>query len=366
MNRRWFILGALAAVVAALVWLQISARRAKVASLPAAQAVQPPGPAPDAAPPRVLSVREMIASLLDKMRVARAGAADLAALRAALFADPAAGIAAIREFLATGDDATTGQPFVVGQSGVLGSAPTLRVLLLDLLGQLARRGGSNAAGEVSRAILQEKRSPDEWAMALRNVAWVEPQSRRFLAEKMREMLSYEPWMATPTGGLLEAFDVIVFAGDPTFIPLLTQLAHGGLAPLQRAATVALDRLAESSPLEVMNYLNANPTTIADLPFVRADYFAKANLADGRQRQAVEHYLSRTDVTGDEKRKFLRALAAPGSFVSASLLETSAKPEEPAARAAAIATATTDWLRLGHFQAMRGDIAWLLQRVTLDQ
>ncbi len=309
--------------------------------------------------------------LLDRIGETLAGlrrngfnADELARLKRELFANPTAGIAAIRRFLATRDDAATGQPFAVGADGVLEGAPTLRIFLLDVLGQLSRTAGDGAGAEIAREILAKKDSPDEWAVALRNVAWDEPQSRAFLAGKMHEMLDYEPWTATPTSGMLEAFDVAVFSQDASFIPKLGELARGGNSALQRAATVALDRLAENSPLAVMQYLNAHPGSIADLPFVRADYFAKADLGDAPQRKAVETYLDRADVSVDEKTKFLHAVASPGSFVSESLLSTSAAPGNGAARYPGIAAAAAEWTRTNRFPALGEQVQWLFQRVTI--
>ena len=218
---------------------------------------------------------------------------------------------------------------------------------------------------VARRILDGKDSPDEWAIALRNVAWGEPKSRGYLAAKTHDLLAYEPWTASPTAGMLEAFDVAVYSGDPTFIPQLANLARNGNSAVQRAATLALDRLAQTSPLAVMNFLNANPDEIADRPFVRADYFAKANLADNAQREAVEHYLTRQDVGVPEKTKFLHALASPGSFVGDSLLSTAAKPTDDDARYDAIAMATTGWLKSRLAPEVSGEIAWLFTRVTAD-
>jgi len=305
-----------------------------------------------------------IATVLAKLRRNAGSAADLAALRSLLFADPAAGIAAIRTFLASHEDAAINQASTVGAGGILTGAPTLRLFLLDILGQLARLTRSGDAATISRQILANKDSPDEWALALRNVAWGEPDSRPFLAEKMREMLSYEPWRATPTAGLLQAFDVAVYSGDPGFVTTFAELAQGGEAAMQRAAIVALDRLAETSTLAVMNYLNAHPNEIASLPLVRADYFAKANLSNPEQRAAVEHYLSRGDVTEAEKTKFLHALPIPGTFVSDSLLSTSVKPDDGSARYAGIAAATTAWLQTNRFPSLRDHILWLMQRVAL--
>ena len=327
------------------------------------EAVAAPTPAPASSDQPLF---DRIGALLSKLRRNGANAQDLALLRRALFEKPIDGIAAIRRFLATHEDAATGQRFTVGPNGVLEGAPTLRIFLLDVLGQLSRSEGGGAGAEIAREILEKKDSPDEWAIALRNLAWDEPKSRPFLAGKMHEMLDYEPWTATPTSGMLEAFDVVVFSRDATFIPTLAAMTHGGNSPLQRAATVALDRLAESSPLAVMNYLNTHPATIADLPFVRADYFAKADLGDAQQRKAVEVYLDRADVGVSEKTKFLHAVASPGSFVSDSLLSTSLPPGNGAARYAGIATTAAEWTRVNRFPALREHVNWLLQRVTLAE
>lgn len=313
-----------------------------------------------------LSLEGQLNGLLGKLRANTASNADLEEVRRALLADPAAGIAAIRAFLASGADAATGQALVVGAGGTLAGAPTLRLFLLDLLGQLARQSGSPAAAALSRSILEKKESPDEWALALRNVAWAEPGSRPFLAAKMREMLQYEPWMASPTAGLMEAFDVVVYSGDAGFVPELNRLAASPQNALSRAATVALDRLADRSTLAVMNFLNANPDAVSDRPMVRADFFAKADLRDPAQAAAVEQYLARTDTGPAEKRKLLHALPAPGSFVGESLLQTASQPPEDAGRDAAIARAAAGWLQSGRFPALRADLEWLLSAVSEPQ
>lgn len=307
-----------------------------------------------------------IATVLAKLRRNAGTAADLVALRNLLFADPGAGIAAIRSFLATHEDASINQPLTVGPGGTLTGAPTLRLFLLDILGQLARLTRTSDGAAISRQILAKKDSPDEWAIALRNIAWGESDSRPFLADKMREMLSYEPWRATPTAGMLQAFDVAVYSGDPRFVTTFGELAQSGEAAMERAAIVALDRLAETSTLAVMNYLNAHPNEIASLPLIRADYFAKADLGNPEQRAAVEHYLSRGDVTEAEKTKFLHAVATPGTFVSDSLLSTSVRTDDESARHAGIAAAASAWLQAGSFPSLRGHIMWLLQRVTIAE
>lgn len=291
-------------------------------------------------------------------------AGDLATLKRDLSrAEPREAIIAISTFLQSGRDAKTGHEFSVGAGGALDGAPTLRVFLLDLLGSLARPLRSDEAATIARTILESKSSSAEWAISLRNVAWNDPNAAPFLSGKIREMLSYEPWLQSPDPGMLEAFDVAVFTRDPTLIAPLAEALRSDRPPLQRAAAIALDRLAERAPFEVMTYLNANPGAMSDRPFVRADYFAKADLSQPAQRQAVEVYLQRADIANAEKAKMIEALAAPASFVSESLLTTAAPEPDEATRNATIAAVTTEWLAGKQFLELRPQIAELHRQIT---
>ena len=91
----------------------------------------------------------------------------LAELRAALSAMPKnEAVAAIKQFLDSKADAATQLGFKVAKNGLLDDAPTLRTFLLD---ELARIDPA-AAADYSKVILASKDSPDEWAVALRNLA----------------------------------------------------------------------------------------------------------------------------------------------------------------------------------------------------
>ena len=310
-------------------------------------------------------VLAQIHELLAKLQRGQADRADLARLRRALAeGDPQVAISAILAFLATGLDAKTGEEFTIGEGGQLAGAPTLRVLLLDQLGTLSRKTGGGEAAAFARELLDEKNSADEWAIAMRNVAWHEPQAKAFLSEKMRQLLTHEPWRTRPTAGMLEAFDIIVFTRDPTFVPTLADLARTEQTELQYAAEVALDRLSETAPLEVMNHLNANPAVLADRPFLRADYFAKADLAQIPQRHAVENYLSRTDVTGDEKTKLLKGLLTPGTFVSDNLVTEPPAPGDDTARLATLQQTVQQWLDNNRFPQLRPELLQLSGRLNL--
>ena len=192
--------------------------------------------------------------LLSLLKTGSATEADLYALQRFLLDSPSTlATNAILEFLESGRDASTGLEFAIRPGGSL-SSPTLRILLLDTLGRIAKRDGSGPAAQLARATLEKKDSADEWTIALRNLAWQEPQSTVFLAGKMREMLNYLPWRSAPTSGLLEAFDLFVFTKDPTLTADLVALQDDPLPEIRRAADVALDRLAAANPLEIMGYL----------------------------------------------------------------------------------------------------------------
>jgi hypothetical protein len=291
---------------------------------------------------------------------------DLAALRAALLsADPAQAIAAITAFLATGQDVNTGERFGVGSGGELSGAPTLRVLLLDILGRICKKTGGPEAAAMSRALLERKTSADEWAVALRNVGWTTPGERQYLANKVREMLRYEAWRRQPSGGFLESFDVIVFTRDVTFTPDLAELAKDENPALQRAAGIAMDRLAEMSPLEVMNWLNTNPAEFAGKPMLRADYFTKADFTQPAQRQAVETYLSRADVEPKEKTKLLNGIASPGSFTADNLLTLPPPEDDAPEKVAALQKTVGEWVAGNRFPSLLPVLLQLQARLQTE-
>lgn len=304
---------------------------------------------------------------LDRAKKGKLSADDWALLKEALLAskDPVATMEAIIAFLESEVDVPTGQAFIVGAGGGLENAPTMRVFLLDVLGQLAHRDSGPIAKDVaafSKTVFANQGSADEWAVALRNVGWTEPNAAPYLSDRFKEMLTNEQWRNRPTAGWLESFDVAVFSKDPRFVDdLAPMLENDAEKETQQAAAVALDRLAETAPLEVMQRLNTNPGLLADRPYIRADYFAKADLSVGAQKQAVEVYLGRVDVKTTEKTKFLQSLADPGSFLSDNLLTEPTPPPDDSARDAAIYKAADGWLKDNKFTEVAPALTILRER-----
>ena len=306
----------------------------------------------------------MLARIFEKLRVGGLAPGELDWLRRQLLAaDPAEALAAITAFLATGQDARTGEIFEIGKGGELGGAPTMRVMLLDLLGRICKGTGSKEAEVFARALLDRKTSADEWAVALRNIAWSAPGDRGYLAGKMRDMIGYQPWRQQPGAGFLEALDIAVFTRDVTFVSDLGALAQSEDEALKRAAAVALDRFSEMAPLDVMTYLNEHPAEFADRPFLRADYYSKADLSQAAQRIAVETYLSRPDVAAAEKDKLLSVFASPGSFVGDTLVTVPPPDDASPQRTAGLQKALNDWLKVNRFPSLSGPLANLRDRLA---
>lgn len=106
-------------------------------------------------------------------------------------------------------DVRTGLGFAVGGKGRLRAAPSLRVALLDWLGQL----DPAAAGRLAERIFDGTTEPDEFAISLRNHAWANPRAgnHAYLRGRARELVTKPEWIGAPSAGTLEAFDVFVYA-----------------------------------------------------------------------------------------------------------------------------------------------------------
>lgn len=286
----------------------------------------------------------------------------LKALREALnSADPAAGIAAARQFLATGKDGVTGERFKVGPGGILAGAPTLRTLLMDKLGSWSNQTHTADAAEVAQEVLSTKGSADEWAVSLRNLAWNDPVgSKDVLASKARDLITYKPWQQAPSVGYMEAFDSAAFSGDATLLEVLEPLSKDP-SPIRQAAVVAIDRLSAMAPGAVADYLNAHPDVLADRPLIRADYMGKVDLSDATQKAEAETYLQRPDVTLPEKTKFLERLGVPAGFVSNNLLTPPYPPAMPILERRALVNQTAAaWLQSGQYPTLQAPLQTLIE------
>jgi len=280
--------------------------------------------------------------------------------------EPAASIEAIVDFLASGRDAATGEAFAVSVGGVLAQSPTFRVFLLDQLGLLCAANGSDEALNVACDILRDFTAPDEWAVAMRNIAWLAPEATPFLEDRMRAMLDHAAWLRAPGGGFLNVFDVIVRARVTGLIPRLCELLNESGDEIDLAAAAALYGLGAASPEATARAFNDHPELLGDKPRVRAEMLATANLSHEAERREVERYLDRADVPAAEKEWFFFSLIAPPSFAADNPLTQAVKaPAEDARRFTTLAQTAGEWLSAGAFPDLHEELEDLLEIAVLS-
>ncbi len=269
----------------------------------------------------------------------------LAELRAVLSAMPKnEAVAAIKQFLDSKADAATQLGFKVAKNGLLDDAPTLRTFLLDELARL----DPAAAADYSKVILASKDSPDEWAVALRNLADGDTSAdgQALLRQKTSELLQYAPWQQNPSTGYLEAFDTAVYLGGTSLMPALTSLVKEQDNPaVAHASFLALDRLVINNPAATLTALLADPNSMQGREATRADYFARANVTDPQQLQVLQNYLLNPQITPAEIDTFAGIFPNANYMISPNLLTQSQTPDRNAlvSRDAASLSVVQGWL-----------------------
>ncbi len=270
---------------------------------------------------------------------------------------PDLAVAVLITLLDEGLDAPTGLAFKVGSGGNLTTASTVRVWMLDLLGQLDPAEGARYA----RRIYERRDSADEWAIALRNDWRVSAPAGQIAEVRRRavELIDDVRWATTPSAGFLEAFDLTVATMAWEAVPRLEQLlGPSQSADLRRASWVALDRLALETPADFLPMLAQRPDWLKTQPLVRAGLFARADLAADRERLAVESYLTRPNLSAEEGAKFFALAPNVNATVSHNLATTARVPtlHDAARLDRAALQVLQSWQTRPEFQRWNGPMA----------
>ncbi len=268
-------------------------------------------------------VKQLIADTLVRLQALQPEDTGLNILRdligRVLASPPSEAAQAIASFLETHEDVATGLPFAVGPDGALSAWPTLRTALLDVLPAV----DPLAALELGAEIMDTTASADEFALALRNMAWndVDGDLHVEMMQRFQQMLEVGEWRATPTTGFLEAFDIpVAVGGSGSAAAVVTVLAEsarqGGAysAELARAAFVALDRIAvrDSATIARM-YLN-DTAFLDEAPNYRASIMSRLDVSGPEQRSAFLDYIARTDHADGELEYFAELYPNANFFV----------------------------------------------------
>jgi len=318
----------------------------------------PPAAAPAPNPSAALAPRlEYMVGSLKTVPDAKTARQRLSELRGALSAMPTnAAVAAIRQFLDSKADSPTHLGFKVARTGLLDDAPTMRTFLLDELARL----DPAAAAEYAKVVLASKDSPDEWAVALRNLARGDTSAevRALLELKTGEMLRAEAWQQDPSTGYLEAFDVAVYLGGTNLMPALSDLVRRQDNPaVAHAAFLALDRLVINDPATTLAALEAAPDSMQGREQTRANYFARADVRDPQQRQVLEKYLLDPQIGPAELNTFAGVYPNANFMISANLLTPTPTPDRAAltSRDAESLRVLQEWLNDQRFAKVRPDL-----------
>jgi len=370
--KRWLgIAGVLLVCLSALLWFRAGQRGS------ASGNTAPSGPAAldalsrGAADPQLRtqalalgeSLRALAATLASNTSPEAARDA-LAELRSELSRlSPEAASDAIQQILDSGVDAPTRLDFKVGKAGFLAQPPTLRTFLLDELARVDRA----AAGRYAEKILAAPTAPDEWALALRNYAWANPgdAGRDFLRGKTTTLLRHEEWQRNPSIGYLEAFDVAVYAGGGEVTTALTDLVRKqDNRAVAHAAFLALDRLTLSDPAATLAQLQQHPELMEGREMTRANYFARADVQDPRQRQLVEQYLLDPRRAEGELQTFAGLFPNANFMISNNLLTENRTPgrTELAQSDRAALEVVSQWLADPRFARLRPPLEGAQQRL----
>ncbi len=201
--------------------------------------------------------------------------------------------AAILDFLKTGEDAPTELPFIVGPDGMMETVPSLRTALLDLLPSL----DPISALRLGRELMDKRTSPDEYALALRNLAWndLDGDLRTELTGRFMDLLD-TPWMNQPAAGLLESFDIAVEVGGTGVFDKLVSLTRGSNAALNQAAFISLDRMILRDP--GLLAAAADPAWMDFAPKQRASLLSRLDITHPEQLVLFSRYLASTHAEGE--------------------------------------------------------------------
>lgn len=238
-------------------------------------------------------------------------------------AEPGVAAMAIVDFLMSGRDAATRLPFVVGSGGTMESVPTLRTALLDLLPSL----DPEIALEVARGVMNAEQSPDEYALALRNLAWSNfgDDLKNELASRLNQMISLKDWREHPSAGFLEGLDAAVEIADAnTFGAMLRLNATAENGALARASFMVLDRMVvrDTSLLEQSFETDVGLSGIA--PERRASLMSRLESNSENQRKLLVDYLANPDL-GENESDYFAELFPNGNHLHGNWLITSSEP-----------------------------------------
>lgn len=258
----------------------------------------------------------------------------------------------IIEFLDAGADASTGMRLRVGPGGRLAAAPSLRVALLDWLGDF----DPPAARAYSEKIYRSS-DPDEWAVALRNHFRIIGVAEPALVARVKEMFNRDAWFQSPSGGFVESMDFAVAIGGLEGWSILTGVLARGDG-LRRVALAALDAWTiQDRSTAITQLVQSGRASSSVDSQSRAALLARADIRDATQQNHIRDYLLSARFGREEKAEFLRQFPNQNMIMGHRLV-TSTRPTSWKGGAELDAVAlrfVDDLIRSGVVQGLRMEL-----------
>jgi len=299
---------------------------------------------------------------LERLEEIRRLLAELATALRALPNDAAT--AAMLAYLDSGEDVGTRLPFQVGEGGLLAESPTMRTFLLDLFADI----DATSALDYSVGLFDSSNSANEWALAMRNIAWQDSdgQYREILRGRLGQMLDRQEWLVQPAEGFLEGFDLAVYLADEEALLEMGSVlglsdSAGNLADngVTHAAFLAMDRITANDPGQTVALVRSDRDFLSWAPRHRGALMSRADIRDPGQAEAVGEYLRRSDLSPEERHAFLNLFPNPNGVLGDSLVSNPATPLEFTSgleRDQAALRLVQGWLADSRYQFAWGDLA----------
>ena len=218
--------------------------------------------------------------------------------------------AVLADFLRSGIDAETGAGFAVGRHGQLDLANSMRVYMLDKMLSL----NPEKALVLSREVIATHQNQNEYAIALRNLAKQDGEkvSQQEIDSAFTAMMADEQWRKAPQSGFYNSFDMAV--GKPSAATVgavleqmrnLDAVGSDTRAGLWNATSLALDRVMQTQPELVLEWLVANPNDfLSESAGMRPEVLSRINVTTEIGRKALGTYLNSTTHADGELEEFL--------------------------------------------------------------
>ena len=138
----------------------------------------------------------------------------------------------------------------------------------------------------------------------------------------------------------------------------------GNQAVRQASVVALERLATTHTLTMLDTLQSNNGLLATSPMLRAAFYSRANVGDPAERTLVESYLLRPDVSPAEIERFAALFPNQSAALSHNLVTQTKVPNlnDQATQDVVAQGVVAQWLQNAKFASVKAVLTSTEQRL----